>query len=125
MMPSVSTIWKDSAVRAWTNQLGLRSCLDPLSANEARHVWPRNGGNQASVALGQPLFRHLMQRTAIDLVGGRERQFIDEPDKARMLVGGRVGQRELLDALRIHGVAGLADDKGDRLLAFNCRAVAK
>jgi hypothetical protein len=66
-----------------------------------------------------------MQRAAIDLVGRRERQFIDEPDKARMLIGGRVGERELLDALRINGVAGLADDKGDRLLAFNCRAVAK
>ena len=66
-----------------------------------------------------------MQRTAIDLVGRRERQFIDEPDKTRMLIGGRVGERELLDALRINGAAGLADDEGDRLLAFNCRAVAK
>jgi hypothetical protein len=36
---------------------------------------------------------------AVDLVGRGERQFVDEPDKARMLVGGRVGEREALDAL--------------------------
>ena len=45
--------------------------------------------------LRHPLLRELAQRRAVDLVGRGERQFVDEPDEARVLVGRRVLQREL------------------------------
>ena len=43
------------------------------------------------------LLRQLAQRRAVDLVGRGERQFVDEPDEARVLIGRRVGERVLLD----------------------------
>jgi hypothetical protein len=61
-MGSFST---DPASLAWQ----VMFALPPESGPEARRGRPRNDGNQASFALDQPLFRHLMQRTAIDLVG--------------------------------------------------------
>ena len=66
---------------------------------------------------GYFLLRHNMQGRAVDLVGGGERQFVDEPDEARVLVGRRVGEREALDRLGVERA--LRDDESDRLLALD------
>ena len=65
------------------------------------------------------LLRELAQRVAVDLVGRGERQFVDEPDEARVLIGRRVLQRVLLDRVLGRLVAGLRDDEGDRLGALD------
>src|SRR5215510_8161904 len=54
-------------------------------------------------------FRKPPQRGAIDLVGRGERQLVDEPDEARMLVRGRVGKRETLDHVLADARARLPD----------------
>ena len=74
---------------------------------------------QSSLLRRHPLLRHPLQRRAVELVGRGERQFVDEPDEARVLIGRRVGQREALDAVGVERAAGLADDEGDRLLALD------
>src|SRR5262249_21364934 len=48
-------------------------------------------------AVPHTLLRQALQRSPIHLVGGRERQFIDEPDETRMRIGRRIGEREPLD----------------------------
>ena len=56
---------------------------------------------------------------AVDLVGGRQRQLVDEPDETRVLVRRRMGEREALDVVFARPAAGLRDDEGDRLVALD------
>src|SRR5580698_5079308 len=43
--------------------------------------------------LGHSRSRHHLQCRAVELVGRGERQFVDEPDEARVLIGRRVDER--------------------------------
>src|SRR5438309_3549542 len=65
------------------------------------------------------LSRHAPQRGAVDLVGGGKRKAVDYPDEARVLVGGRVGERETLDLRFVERPAGRGHHEGDRLLALD------
>ena len=72
---------------------------------------PRGEGEEAARTLsflGYSLIGHRVQRRAVELVGRGERQFVDEPDEARVLIGRRVGEREALDRLAVERAAGFA-----------------
>src|SRR5882757_4450040 len=56
-------------------------------------------------AARHPLLRQPMQLNPIDLVGRRQRQLVHEPDEARVYIGRRIGERELLDAVLARRVA--------------------
>ena len=82
-------------------------------------TWCLNGAICRLCDHSMPFLSHPVQRGAVDLVGRGERQFVDEPDEARMLIGGRIGEREALDRVGVERTAGLADDESDRLLALD------
>src|SRR5207249_11611947 len=71
------------------------------------------------------LFRSLLcqrvQERAVDLVGRRKRQFVHEPDEARMRIGGRIGKRETLDVVRARAASGFRHHEGNGLLPFEDR----
>ncbi len=66
-----------------------------------------------------PLAGDPAERLAIDLIGSCKRQFGYENDAARMLVGGRVVERETLDLILSQSCARSEHDKGERLLALD------
>ena len=63
--------------------------------------------------------RGLFQGRAVDLVGGGERQRIDEPDPPRVLVCRRVRERILLDVVLRQLGSRTAHDECDRLGALD------
>src|SRR5215470_2879938 len=65
------------------------------------------------------LLRETVQQRPIDLVARRERQFVDEPDEARMRVGGCIGQREALDLVLARAASGFRHYESDRLLPLD------
>ncbi len=81
------------------------------------------GGPEAVSAISAPrrhaFAGHALERIAVDLVGRGERQLVDEPDEARMRIGRRVGERELLDLVLGRRVVGLRHHERDRLLALD------
>src|SRR6266849_8347281 len=68
---------------------------------------------------GPPLAGDPAERIAIDLIGSCKRQFGHENDATRMLVGGRVVERETLDLILSQSCARSEHDKGERLLALD------
>src|SRR5262249_61266158 len=48
---------------------------------------------------GEAILCQRVQERAVDLVGRRKRQFVHEPDKARMRIGSGIGKRETLDVV--------------------------
>src|SRR6516225_11235025 len=67
----------------------------------------------------EALPRETVQQRPIDLVARRERQFVDEPDEARMRVGGCVGKREALDLALAWPASRLRHHESDRLLPLD------
>ena len=66
-----------------------------------------------------PLLGKTVQGAAVDLVGRSERQFLDEPDKARVRVGGRIGEREALDLVFARAAPRFRHHECDRLLPLD------
>src|SRR5256885_1614705 len=66
------------------------------------------------------IVRHPLSETfLIDFVGAGERQLLKEKDAARMLVGGAVGQSELLEIFFCRSRTRAQDDESVRHLAFH------
>src|SRR5438105_2909485 len=80
-----------------------------LRSIRSRHLFP--------IAL-YPLLRETLQRGPIHLVGGRERQFFDEPDATRMRISRRVGERKPPDFVLARPPSRLAHGESDGLLAL-------
>src|SRR5262245_28145425 len=74
-----------------SNFSGRIFCGEPATTS------PENAPNLLGRLALDVRFCKSAQRSAIDLVGRGERQLVDEPDEARMLIGRPVGEREALD----------------------------
>src|SRR5258708_17536275 len=67
----------------------------------------------------EALLRETVEQPPIDLVGRRERQFVDKPDETRMCVGGCIGQGEALDLVLARAASGFRHHESDRLLPLD------
>src|SRR5258708_20712277 len=67
----------------------------------------------------EALLRETVEQPPIDLVGRRERQFVDKPDETRMCVGGCIGQREALDLVLARFASRVRHQETDRLLPLD------
>src|ERR1700680_3883339 len=83
-------------------QLSDSGSFSTLSSRRRRQ--PRRGGT--------------LEGGPVDLVGRGQRQLVEEPDEARMLVGGRVRQRKAFDVLRIRPLARPGNDESERVLSL-------
>src|SRR5262249_4420993 len=80
---------------------------------------PPSSGSPARIRLSRALLGETVEQRPIDLVARRERQFIDEPDEARMRVSGCVGKREALDLALARTASRLRHHESDRLLPLD------